>query len=440
MGVELSLRNALEPWHVMGEEGSAGGTVRYVDSSLERIEVRVTGLNESRARHHRQRPARCRCSPPARVGEFVAGVRYRAWNPPSALHPTHRRACAADLRHRRHLDEALAGRLPVPRGASGRPQLRHLPGQRLRGRKPTPGAPTSPSGHTPDGQAFAEALSSCQRNAASSSRSRSTCGGHDHLRPGGAHGAGVPGHDATMSQTSPPTSRRRCRQPARQRVAPAVTRSKAMTSCAARSCAGCCAARAGGALVDRSSTRWGPTWLTGAIAAVSWLSRAARVQRRVRRGRCHLQRARAQTAPSASREWPLQLLAVHHRRRSSGAAIERGVAQRARLLNATLADVWPARKPCCARRGAAAVAGVRAPTVLGRRAAWCRRRRAPARGRVRHRARPRRAAGGCCRSGLQAPSGLGYLLENRAARARRSFPRRSPSCACSAWQLLRRTG
>jgi len=87
MGIAMTVRSALEPWHVMGEEGSAGGTVRYVDSSLERVELKVTGLNDNRhivTVNGQAAPLQ----PTGRVGEFVCGVRYKAWSPPSALHPT----------------------------------------------------------------------------------------------------------------------------------------------------------------------------------------------------------------------------------------------------------------------------------------------------------------------------------------------------------------
>jgi uncharacterized protein (DUF2126 family)/transglutaminase-like putative cysteine protease len=86
-GLVLTLRNALEPWHVMGEEGAIGGTVRYVDSSLERIEVHVSGFNPSRhgiTVNGQSLPLQ----PTGVAGEWVASVRYKAWNPPSALHPS----------------------------------------------------------------------------------------------------------------------------------------------------------------------------------------------------------------------------------------------------------------------------------------------------------------------------------------------------------------
>jgi uncharacterized protein (DUF2126 family)/transglutaminase-like putative cysteine protease len=86
-GVDVELRQAIEPWNVLGEEPGAGGTTRYVDSSVERLQVRVRGLiSERYAVTCNGRPLPLHAT--GTQGEFVCGVRYRAWQPPRCLHPT----------------------------------------------------------------------------------------------------------------------------------------------------------------------------------------------------------------------------------------------------------------------------------------------------------------------------------------------------------------
>ena len=86
-GVEIELRQAIEPWYVLGEEPGAGGTTRFVDSSVERLQVHVKGLISERYTvtcNGRRLPLQSTGT----HGEFVSGVRYRAWQPPHCLHPT----------------------------------------------------------------------------------------------------------------------------------------------------------------------------------------------------------------------------------------------------------------------------------------------------------------------------------------------------------------
>lgn len=86
-GMTLEFRQAIEPWNVLGEEPGAGGTVRYVDSSLQRLQVKASGLISTRhilAVNGVVLPLNAT----GRNGEFIAAVRYRAWQPGACLHPT----------------------------------------------------------------------------------------------------------------------------------------------------------------------------------------------------------------------------------------------------------------------------------------------------------------------------------------------------------------
>jgi len=86
-GMQLELRNALEPWNVLGEEPGSGGTARYVDSSLERLQLKVNnrfGERYTLLCNGVEMPLQ----PTKTAGEYISGLRFRGWQPWSCLHPT----------------------------------------------------------------------------------------------------------------------------------------------------------------------------------------------------------------------------------------------------------------------------------------------------------------------------------------------------------------
>lgn len=157
--MELELRQALEPWHVLGEEASGAGTVRSVDSSLERLQVKVTNWNEARyvlTCNGRRVPLQATKN----SGEAVAGVRYRAWLPPSALHPTigvqaplqfeivdtwNKASMGSCSYHVVHPDGRLYEARPKDLAEAGQRRAeRFVNGGRLAGLRPVPAAEQNP--------------------------------------------------------------------------------------------------------------------------------------------------------------------------------------------------------------------------------------------------------------------------------------------------------
>jgi len=85
--IEIEVRQGMEPWHTLGEESSSSGTARYVDSSLDRLQIKVNQFQPDRY-ELRANGVPLPLKNTGRQGEYICGLRYRAWQPPSCLHPT----------------------------------------------------------------------------------------------------------------------------------------------------------------------------------------------------------------------------------------------------------------------------------------------------------------------------------------------------------------
>ena len=190
-GVEIELRGAIEPWNTLGEEATATGTARYVDSSVERIQVRIIGADRHRyvvTANGYPVPLLATDNPDIHVG----GVRFRAWQPPSALHPTitHRRPAA--VRARRPHQRNVTRRLHLPRRPSRRARLRRAARQRRRGR----GAPRPAASRPPASPRASSTCPPCGRNRpgyppTSARRASSTCDACVPCSSNGVCGHGV---------------------------------------------------------------------------------------------------------------------------------------------------------------------------------------------------------------------------------------------------------